>query len=90
MADSNNPIADSSSSNQDLSNPSEPTPPAGFDIIQKYPPRGSLTQYRLSSATAFTCSRCTKQKKAKLIAVRDGNWKLMLCNGCYGNILSRE
>ncbi|KAF8457050.1 hypothetical protein BDZ91DRAFT_701489 [Kalaharituber pfeilii] len=67
----------------------ESAAPAPFEVVQVYPSRGPLTQYRLASATPFTCSRCTKQKKAKLIATREGKWDALLCNGCYGNILSK-
>jgi len=66
------------------------TAPAPFEVVKVYPSRGPLTQYRLASATNFKCNRCQQQKKAKLVATRDSQWDALLCNGCYGFLLSRE
>lgn len=63
--------------------------PAPFEVVKVYPSRGPLTQYRLASATSFKCSRCQKQKTAKLVATHDSQWDALLCNGCYGFVLSR-
>ncbi|KAI5850575.1 hypothetical protein DFP73DRAFT_539927 [Morchella snyderi] len=80
----NNPSnASSESHDQDAAS-------APFEVVQVYPSRGPLTQYRLASAKRFKCSRCQKQKTAKLVATRNGQWDALLCNGCYGFILSRE
>lgn len=59
-----------------------------YEIVKEYPPRGTLRQYRLAKATAFTCHRCNQQKKAKLVATDGGNWDALMCNGCYGYLLS--
>lgn len=69
----------------------EPSP-APFEVAMVYPSRGSLTQYRLVSSTNFKCSRCKRQKKAKLVATRDSElqWDALLCNGCYGFLLSMK
>jgi hypothetical protein len=29
-------------------------------------------------------------KKSKLVVVEDKGWSKLLCNGCYGSILSRR
>lgn len=58
------------------------------DVIKTYPAKGSLQQFRLSGATEFKCSCCGKDKKAKLVVVRDGDWDEPICNGCYGQMLS--
>ncbi|KAI8962044.1 hypothetical protein F5Y11DRAFT_324088 [Daldinia sp. FL1419] len=63
--------------------------PPGFDIIKTYPARGTLQQYRLSASNKFTCSRCQKPKTAKLVAVNEGRWDQLWCNGCYGLFLSK-
>ncbi|WP_327388071.1 hypothetical protein [Streptomyces sp. NBC_01207] len=40
------------------------------------------------AATTFTCCRCGKDKKSKLtVSIRD-EWDLLLCNACYGLLLS--
>lgn len=63
-------------------------PPLPNEIVKVYPPRGPLNQYRLSSATAFQCFRCTEAKKSKLVSLYRGDWEKTLCNGCYGFLLS--
>lgn len=63
--------------------------PASEAIIKTYPKQGALQQYRLIRATDFHCCECNKSKKAKLIAVRHGNWNETVCNGCYGLLLSK-
>jgi hypothetical protein len=45
---------------------------------------------RLSAATEFHFSRCKTAKKANLVAVISGNWNELLCNGCYGKLLSEK
>ncbi|TVY88912.1 hypothetical protein LAWI1_G007248 [Lachnellula willkommii] len=65
-------------------------PPPKFEIVKFYDPKGELTLHRLSSATAFTCGRCNKDKKAKLVATYQNQWNDLRCNGCYGKLLSKE
>ena len=62
--------------------------PAPSDIQKDYPPRGPMHQYRLSEATAFHCFRCGESKKSKLLTTYDHDWQRLLCNGCYGRLLS--
>jgi len=64
--------------------------PPQFKVVKQYKPRGGWTLHRLASATAFTCGRCNKQKTAKLVAVHDNRWDTIRCNGCYGEVLSKE
>ena len=61
-------------------------PPA--PIVKTYPPRGPLSQFRLERATPFACFRCGQEKKAKLVTVYADDWSRVLCNGCYGCLLS--
>lgn len=67
-------------------------PPAGkpprYEIIKTYGPRGPLQQYRLASLTSFQCFRCGRDKKSKLITLFRKDWRRLLCNGCYGRLLS--
>jgi hypothetical protein len=58
------------------------------EIIKVYPPRGPLRQYRLAASATFACSRCGLQKTSKLVTVVDGKVDALLCNGCYGRLLS--
>ncbi len=57
-------------------------------VIKEYPRRGSIQQFRLESAVSFACFRCQQAKKSKLMTVYRGNWDRVLCNGCYGRLLS--
>jgi len=66
----------------------EKSVPFRLDVVKHYPPQGSLRQYRLAKATSFTCGRCRGDKTAKLVATVDGAWEPLLCNGCYGWLLS--
>ncbi len=59
-----------------------------FDIIKTYPQRGPLCQYRLSASTGFECNRCSRSKKSKLVATILSDWQRLLCNACYGHLLS--
>lgn len=53
-----------------------------------YPPRGNLQQYRLAKTRTFTCNRCKKEKTSKLVATQDSEEDALMCNGCYGELLS--
>lgn len=64
--------------------------PPQFEVGKSYPPKGQWTLHRLASATGFTCSRCNKDKKAKLVAVGDNRWDTLCCNACYGLLLSKK
>jgi hypothetical protein len=62
--------------------------PVPSTAIKTYPPRGPLQQFRFAESTAFSCFRCGKTKKSKLITIYAGDWSKRLCNGCYGELLS--
>jgi hypothetical protein len=47
-----------------------------------------MQQFRLSALTGFHCFRCGQSKKSKLIVVYAHDWHRLLCNGCYGRLLS--
>lgn len=55
-------------------------------------PFGLLTMTRSDVAEEFHCGRCDAPKKAKAKATRlRGNGSTdVICNGCYGNLLSRS
>lgn len=55
-------------------------------------PQGRLTLARSEKAEPFHCGRCDKDKKAKLQAKwdRPDGTTVTICNGCYGEILSKE
>ena len=59
----------------------------GSQVVKAYPRRGSLEQFRLSKASEFVCFRCHQKKTAKLVATC-GSWQQLMCNGCYGYLLS--
>ncbi|MEV5191155.1 hypothetical protein [Streptomyces clavifer] len=57
-------------------------------IVKNFPPKGGLQLCRLDSATSFLCSRCHERKVAKLVATNVEDRGLILCNGCYGQLVS--
>jgi hypothetical protein len=59
-----------------------------YEVVKTYPQRGPLQQYRLAAATGFICSRCGIGKTSKLVSTVQGDWDRLLCNGCYGRLLS--
>lgn len=56
--------------------------------VRTYDPRGPLQQYRLPALHTFTCWRCGTTKTSKLVTVVDTDPQRLLCNGCYGRLLS--
>ena len=62
--------------------------PARYDVVKTYPQRGPLQQYRLAATTSFPCFRCGQAKTSKLVTVYRCDWDRLLCNGCYGRLLS--
>ena len=58
------------------------------EIVKTYPAKGSLQQFRMSELNAFDCCQCGKSKRSKLVTVRHGDEDELLCNGCYGQLLS--
>ena len=47
-----------------------------------------MQQYRLTAATSFRCFRCGQAKTSKLITAFRQDLNRLLCNGCYGRLLS--
>lgn len=62
--------------------------PLSSEIVKTYPQRGPMQQFRLSQLTALHCFRCGRSKKSKLVVTYDRDWDRLLCNGCYGRLLS--
>lgn len=58
------------------------------EIVKVMPPRGPLQQYRVDKACQFDCFRCGGRKTSKLITVLGENDDQLLCNGCYGRLVS--
>lgn len=56
--------------------------------VRTYDPRGPLQQHRLPALHTFTCWRCGTTKTSKLVTVVDTDPQRLLCNGCYGRLLS--
>lgn len=56
--------------------------------VRTYVARGPLQQYRLPASHMFTCWRCGSSKTSKLVTVIDADPERLLCNGCYGLLLS--
>ena len=65
-------------------------PDLAKQVVKTYPAQGEIQLFRLASATDFKCSRCQITKAAKLVAVVSGEWNRLLCNGCYGELLSEK
>lgn len=49
---------------------------------------GPLTLHRLKALTEFGCMRCGSFKKSRIVVTFAGDWSRLLCNGCYGQLLS--
>lgn len=64
--------------------------PQPSNIVKTFPKRGDMQQFRLEQLTEFTCIRCGKSKKSKLVVVKEDDWSKLLCNGCYGELLSKD
>jgi hypothetical protein len=65
-------------------------PDLAKQVVKTYPAQGEMQLFRLAGATEFNCSRCQNTKTAKLVAVVSGDWNRLLCNGCYGKLLSEQ
>jgi hypothetical protein len=64
--------------------------PPSERVLKEDPKEGDLQLVRLDKLHEFQCVRCQGQKKSKLVAVQGGNWSKLLCNGCYGLLLSKK
>lgn len=62
--------------------------PLPTEIIKIYPQRGVMQQFRITELIAFHCFRCGQSKKSRLVVVYENDWNRLLCNGCYGRLLS--
>ncbi|MGA3563759.1 hypothetical protein [Melissospora conviva] len=61
--------------------------PHNWQVSKTFPARGRLQLYRLRAPVQLICRRCGAAKKTRLVAVIDGEWAQLLCNGCYGALL---
>ena len=59
-----------------------------YEVVRTYRRRGPMRQYRLAASTSFGCFRCGLAKTSKLVAVFREDWDRLLCNGCYGLLIS--
>jgi len=57
-------------------------------IVKQYPPRGNLQLFRYDSNAPFECWRCRRTKISKLQAVVTLEKPRIICNACYGCLLS--
>jgi len=57
-------------------------------IVKHYAPKGNLQLFRYDSSAPFECWRCRKTKVSKLQAVVSLEQPRIICNGCYGYLLS--
>lgn len=56
----------------------------------EYESENGLQLVRNAELREFICSRCGGQKRSKLVAHRVAEPKKLLCNGCYGFLLSKS
>jgi hypothetical protein len=57
-------------------------------IVKRYPPRGNLQLFRYDSNAPYECWRCRKTKVSKLQAIVSLERPRIICNACYGFLLS--
>ena len=62
--------------------------PLPKEIVKTYPQRGAMQQFRITELSAFHCFKCGQSKKSRLVVVYENDWNRLLCNGCYGWLLS--
>ena len=78
--------------NRNMSNSAMATRDAGagprYEVIKAYRQRGPMRQYRLTASTSFGCFRCALAKTSRLVTVFREDWNRLLCNGCYGLLIS--
>ncbi|WP_143660354.1 hypothetical protein [Streptomyces sp. JHA26] len=55
----------------------------GRKVTKTYPVREGRQLVRLESVVSFPCTRCTRTKKARVVAVRGDD---LFCNGCHGRM----
>jgi hypothetical protein len=59
-------------------------------VVKDFSRQGDLQLFRLEKLHEFRCVRCQAMKKSKSVAVEGGDWSKLLCNGCYGLLLSKK
>lgn len=59
-------------------------------VIKDLPRKGDLQLLSLEKLHEFQCVRYQVKKKAKLVAIQAGDWSKLVCNGCYGLLLSKR
>ena len=47
-----------------------------------------MQQFRFAESSSFRCFRCGDTKRSKLITTYNSDWSRLLCNGCYGRLIS--
>lgn len=61
-----------------------------IDIRKEFRAKGSMQLFLLTSSTEFICGRCQSFKMSRLVAIQHGDWERLICNGCYGELLSAQ
>jgi hypothetical protein len=64
--------------------------PPPMKFIKELPKEGGLQLFLLEKLHQFHCLRCGVKKKSQLVAVQASDWSKLLCNGCYGEMLSKR
>lgn len=52
--------------------------------------RGGMIYIKKDKAITFYCSRCRQMKTSKKYAIKENDPDYMICNGCYGFLLSKQ
>jgi hypothetical protein len=63
-------------------------PPAA--VVKTLKPQGNLQLHRLTKRASFHCVHCRKDKKAHLVATKDGDWARTVCHPCYRVLLGEQ
>jgi hypothetical protein len=58
-------------------------------VIKRFPEKRDMQLVCLRIAAKFKCSHCHAPKQAKLLAVQSDDWDRLLCEECYGKLLSK-
>lgn len=64
--------------------------PRQYEVEKVFPRCNQLRLRRLVKRVVFNCDRCSGQKSSKLVAFAQDQYDKPVCNGCYGNLCSRD
>lgn len=59
------------------------------EIVNSTPERKDMIFFKFAKVVTITCVHCGREKTSKNVAIKYNDWAQTLCNGCYGELLSK-